>query len=595
MRTPSLLMFLIACGGRGCGDGCGSDDTGHTAEPCADEDMSTWFEDNDDDGHGDAASPVSACEQPDGTVTGSDDCDDADGAVWEEGAAYVDGDHDGYGAGAPVQTCGLPDGFAAVDGDCDDEASAVHPDAEVTCGNEVDDDCDGLGDCADPTEASQDDLLITRVSGEDGGFGSTVAIADDVDGDGLADLSVGAPEADGVGSAYLFNSPVHGVSAASGAAAEAVGASEGVLAGTGISFGNLDDDAELDWVVSAPEGLYPDGGATVFVLHGPASGTIALTGGSGVTAIFTGTGWSVDSGRDVQGSESEDLLVTNGGAAVLLLGAFDEGEFMTSDIYYGALTTVERADDGQRAIIAGDITGDGQDDVIIGAPADSSGVDLDSVRVDAGNAYLIDDMGDFRDGDGEDPGASLYARVRIIGEWSGSRLGASLSPAGDIDQDGYADVLVGAPDWQPSSSTASRGAAYLLSGADLSELDDREVLFAEDGEAQFYGEEDDQQLGYGLAGGADLDGDGTPDIVVGVPGYDGDQGLTLVWFGPVRGEQDMDEADLTLTGDATGDRFGQAVDAGGDFNGLGWDDLVVGAPGAGGGDGAVFVFALDRL
>ena len=74
-----------------------------------------------------------------------------------------------------------------------------------------------------------------------------------------------------------------------------------------------------------------------------------------------------------------------------------------------------------------------------------------------------------------------------------------------------------------------------------------------------------------------------------------DLGAALVWFGAPRGEQEIGDADLTLTGEATGDRFGQAVDAGGDFNGLGWDDLVVGAPGAGGGDGALFVFALDRL
>lgn len=117
---------------------------------------------------------------------------------------------------------------------------------------------------------------------------------------------------------------------------------------------------------------------------------------------------------------------------------------------------------------------------------------------------------------------------------------------------------------------------------------------AEDGEAQLYGEEDDQQFGYNLAGGADLYGDGTPDIVVGVPGYDGNLGAALVWFGVPRGEQEIGDADLTLTGEAMGDCFGQAVDAGGDFNGLGWDDLVVSTPGAGGGDGAVFVFALDR-
>ena len=593
MRTPSLLMFLIACGGRGCGDGCGPDDTGHTGDPCADEDKSTWFADNDDDGHGDAAAPVEACDQPSGAVASSDDCDDGDGAVWEEGEVYLDGDGDGFGAGATVEQCGLPTGYAAVDGDCDDEAAAVYPDAEVTCGNGIDDDCDGLGDCADPTEASQEDLVLARISGEDGGFGATVTIPGDLDGDGLVDLSVGAPEADGAGAAYLFGSPVANQTSTSDAVAAAVGASADILAGTGITFGDLDDDADLDWVISAPEGHYLDGGATIYVLHGPQVGTVTLAEGAGVSVLQAAAGWSMDAGSDIQGSDADDLLFTNPGGVLLLPGPFEEGTEFAEDLKYGSFSSTS-SDDGQRVMVAGDVTGDGQPDVFIGAPEDGSGVDAGDTRDDAGNAYLIDEVSDFRDGD-DSGGAATYARVRILGERSGSRLGASLSPAGDIDQDGYADVLVGAPEWSPSSGTTAKGAAYLYSGADLTALDEGDVLFAEDGEAQFYGEEDDQQLGYGLAGGADLDGDGAPDIVVGVPGYDGDQGLTLVWFGPVRGDQDMDEADLTLTGEAAGDRFGQAVDAGGDFNGLGWDDLVVGAPGAGGGDGEVTVFAFDRL
>lgn len=589
MRSPSLLIFLIACGGRGCGDGCGRDDTGNTGDPCTDEEMSTWFTDLDGDGHGDATSTVEGCEQPDGAVATNDDCDDADGTVWSEGVVYVDGDDDAFGAGDAVDQCGVPDGYAVVDGDCDDDDAAVHPEAAVVCGNGTDDDCDGLSDCADPTEASQADLVLARIAGLGGAFGSAVDIADDIDGDGLADLSVGAPEADGPGAAYLFTGPVGELGSASDAVAEAVGLTDGIFAGNGIGFGDLNGDGVLDWVVAASEGMHIEGGSSIYVLFGPSAGTRILQEGEGVSVMKAASGWSLDGTTDLQGGDVADLLIANGSTVDLLLGPIEEGVEFEDDLAYGGFTATSDGN-GVRAIVAGDVTGDGVTDVFIGSPGGEYG-DEDDERATAGNAYLIDEIRDFREAGGDEH-VKDYARVAILGEYEDSAFGASLSAAGDIDQDGYADVLVGSPAYPIAYA---KGAAYLYSGADLTAMDEGDVLFAEESAAQFHGDLDDQQLGYSLAGGADLDGDGTPDVVVGVPGYDGDQGLALVWFGPVRNDQDIEDADLTLTGEAAGDRFGQAMDAGGDFNGYGWDDLVVGAPGASGGDGEVTVFAFDRL
>lgn len=594
MRLPFLMTMLVACGGRGCG-GCNPDDTGHTAEPCSDEDRSVWFEDNDGDGHGDAAASVEACEQPDGTVAGSDDCDDGDAAVWDVGPVYVDADGDGYGAGTGVDQCGVPDGYAVVSGDCDDEAMEVHPDAEVTCGNGTDDDCDGKSDCAGSDLTDPAELVFSRIEGDGGGaLGATVLAPGDLDQDGRPELTVGAPDQDGSGAAYLFFGLDAAVLQASEADADAMGTGDGIQAGAALALADLSGDGVLDWIVAAPDMSTGVGGASVYVVHGPLSGSASLEDAVGVTVIKSGTGWSVEAGVDYRGSDDPDLLLSNDAAVVLIQGPLEEGEYSTSDLADGAISA-EDSDDGQRVVFAGDVTGDGLVDVLYGAPEDTWGSDDDPDRDDAGNVFLFDDAQAFRDGLSGDETAHDLASVSLLGEMTGSRLGAALSSAGDVDGDGYADVLVGAPSWRRFTSEPDAGAAYLYSGADLAGLDVGAVLAAEDGEARIYGEESGDDLGAAVAGGADLDGDDTPDVVVGVPGYDGDQGLALVWFGPVRGDQDMDEADLTLTGEAAGDRVGQAVDAGGDFNGLGWEDLVVGAPGVGGGDGAVFVFALDRL
>ena len=79
------------------------------------------------------------------------------------------------------------------------------------------------------------------------------------------------------------------------------------------------------------------------------------------------------------------------------------------------------------------------------------------------------------------------------------------------------------------------------------------------------------------------------------PGVDAEQGAAFVWFGPVSGRFQTDEADITLTGSQAGDRFGAALGVGGDLNGYGWADLVVGAPEAAGGDGEALLFAFDRM
>ena len=239
---------------------------------------------------------------------------------------------------------------------------------------------------------------------------------------------------------------------------------------------------------------------------------------------------------------------------------------LESDIDAVSWGAFEGSTSGDRAgwsiDVIGDVDGDGIAEVAIGAPQN------DDNGSNAGAVYLL--SGGDEDDWGSISGPST-ATATILGG-SGDRAGWHVS-GGDVDGDGMADLLVGAPYADPNSSQSGSALLYLsdtLSGD----------LGVSDADASYDGVD-----GGDLAGEStlvhDLDGDGYADVVLGLSEDDGDDtssGAVYVFYGSSNpGDAEVDAADVTLTGEDEDDEAGQALAAVDQDGGGAW--LLVSAPG----------------
>jgi len=194
---------------------------------------------------------------------------------------------------------------------------------------------------------------------------------------------------------------------------------------------------------------------------------------------------------------------------------------------------------------AGDINGDGFTDAIVGAPYTDG---------DIGRAYV------FFGGSAADDVADLT----LNGTLGVQHFGLTVSEAGDVNTDGFDDVIVGAPDPAPDP-----GRAYVFFGGPLPDETADLVLF---------GEEVSDGFGASVSKIGDINDDGFDDLIVGAPTKDSpeiDAGGAYVYFG---GPSLDANADLILNGEETNDYFGYSVSEAGDANGDGDKDVFVGAP-----------------
>ena len=234
--------------------------------------------------------------------------------------------------------------------------------------------------------------------------------------------------------------------------------------------------------------------------------------------------------------------------SILTLCAFAPAAHAVATKVLFTPTGTANEDVGSDVANAGDFNGDGYPDVIVGA---------NNWGGAQGRAYI------YFGG----PGADSIPDVTLTGTSVGvERFGTAVSGAGDVNGDGFADVIVGA--YLADTIANNVGKAYLFHGGAVPDVTP-DVIFA--------GTTEDDRFGIDVSGAGDFNGDGFDDIIVGA-----DQAFAGANLGKAYlyyGGPGMDAVpDLTLLGEFFGgSRFGSSVSDAGDFNGDGYDDVVVGA------------------
>ncbi|MGK7900972.1 MAG: putative Ig domain-containing protein [Hormoscilla sp.] len=368
-------------------------------------------------------------------------------------------------------------------------------------------------------------------------------------------------------------------------------------AGTGASTaGDVNGDGLDDTIVGVPNANGSRGGGYVVFGKGDSTGVnLSSLGNEGflVNGINVNdlAGSSTNTAGDVNGDGLDDIIVgvpganSSRGQAYVVFGKNDSNPVSLSNLGTGGFvingsTPLDMA--GSSVSTAGDVNGDGLDDLIVGVP----NADLNN-NVDAGQAYVL--FGKQNNGtiNLNNLGTAGFA---IDGINNYDRSGTSVSNAGDVNGDGLDDLIVGAP-----GASNSRGQSYIVFGKNDSNRVDLNSVTAGVGGFAINGILNNDRSGTSVSNAGDVNGDGLQDLIVGAPGASGGfgAGAAYVVFGKADGTavnlNNLGSAGFTIAGVNNSDQFGFSVSSAGDVNADGLDDLILGAIGVNSFAGSAYV------
>ena len=379
-------------------------------------------------------------------------------------------------------------------------------------------------------------------------MGECVSGAGDVNGDGVSDFLIGMKLYTGGGGALLYNGGPSNV--ASTASLTRASGLLGARMGSAIAdAGDVNGDGFSDALVGAPEASNGQAGEGLVYLHYGSAAGLAPLPSLTLEANVAGArfGASVASAGDVNGDGYADVVVGaplsgGGGRAYVHHGSAGGLSVLPALVLTGAAG----AEFGFSVFTAGDIDADGRADLIVGAP---------------GIATAFVHMGTVT---GIDPVVTT-----VLAGPAGSRFGAAVSTAGDVDGTGYSDVIVGAPLY--SNGQSNEGAAYVFKGGIDGAITPAFI--------QMEPNLANSLLGTSVATGSDMNGDGYYEVVVGAPGWASGQageGAAFIYRGSAAGTTAVGM--ITVQPNVVNAAMGTSVCEGGDLNGDGYADAVIGAP-----------------